>query len=80
MKHIMEKPAEMYPVQVPPDMKANMAIILNMAINLPLNKDGEITPVEAWTFLYRHERVMDLDQKDFEDIMTRLLAKVRCYG
>jgi len=80
MKHIMEKPAEMYPAQVPPDMKANMAIILNMAINLPLNKDGEITPVEAWTFLYRHERVMDLDQKDFEDIMTRLLAKVRCYG
>lgn len=79
--HIMHKPKEKYPHQMPADISNDsLSKLLLLSNRLPIDREGEITPVMAWTSIFTHERVKHLDKADFERLKTTLLPKVRCYG
>lgn len=79
--HVMEKPTEKYPHQMPQDLDSTSLVkLLQLSNRLPLDREGEITPVMAWSMIYGHERVAELDAEDLERIKTNLGGKVRCYG
>lgn len=78
---IMEKPAEKYPHQMPQDLDSESLVkLLQLSSRLPLNREGEITPVMAWSMIFANDRVNDLDAPDIERIKQDLSTKVRCYG
>ncbi|KAF7196502.1 AP-1-like transcription factor [Pseudocercospora fuligena] len=79
--HVMHKPTEKYPHQMPADLDNPTLIkLLDLSNRLPLDHQGEITPVMAWKLIYLNERVRDLSKFDFERMKTNLATKVRCYG
>jgi hypothetical protein len=79
--HIMEKPDEKYPYQMPADVStAGLVKLLDLSNRLPFEHYSEITPVMAWTTILRHPRFRELSVEDFEAMKTDLGAKVRCYG
>lgn len=79
--HIMNKPAEMHTPSLPADLDSNSLIkLLDLSARLPLDREGEITPVMAWSLIYGNQRVADLAAPDFERIKQNLVGKVRCYG
>ncbi|WPG98756.1 Hypothetical protein R9X50_00155000 [Acrodontium crateriforme] len=84
--HIMEKPAEKYPFQMPQDVGSeSLSVLLNINYRLPfkdfdLDITTEITPIMAWKYIFQHERVGELNEQDFEHIKNELSGKVRCYG
>ncbi|KAJ9612656.1 hypothetical protein H2204_015030 [Knufia peltigerae] len=45
-----------------------------------LSLDGEITPVEAWQRIRLHPRFPDLTMAGLEDIRSKLVPEVKCYG
>lgn len=79
--HIMNKPGEQYPFQMPPDMSSqSLAKLLDLSNRLPLDHQSEITPIMAWTALFKHERLNEMTAQDIEQIKAELSTKVRCYG
>lgn len=79
--HVMHKPAEKYPHQMPAELDSDsLSKLLQLSSRLPLDREGEITPVMAWSMIYGNERVAELDAQDLERIKTNLAGKVRCYG
>ena len=79
--HIMEKPAEKYPFQMPAEMSnEGLSKLLDLSNRLPFDHYTEITPVMAWTIIFRHDRIGELDAKDFLQVKNDLSNKVRCYG
>lgn len=79
--HIMDKPAEKYPFQMPADLSVDgLTKLLDLSNRLPFDHYTEITPVMAWTNILRNERFNELSAKDFERIKDDLGTKVRCYG
>jgi hypothetical protein len=78
--HIKEKPNEPYPFQMPELDAPDLTRLLDLSARLPLGNEGEITPIMAWTMIYRDPRITYLLPVDFDRIRTDLSAKVRCYG
>ena len=78
--HVMQKPNEMYPCKMPDLGTGDLSKLLDLSARLPLNHDGEITPIMAWTQIYRDPRFNELTTQDFERLKTDLQTKIRCYG
>ena len=79
--HLMLKPAEHYPHQMPAGLDTSALVkLLNLSAHLPLDREGEITPVMAWSMIFGHERVAELTERDLDRIGRSLADKVRCYG
>lgn len=79
--HIKEKPTEKYPHQMPADLSNDsLSKLLDLSARLPIDREGEITPIMAWTMIYTHDRVGELDKYDMEKLKVNLTTKVRCYG
>lgn len=79
--HIMHKPAEKYPFQMPVDLGTDgLAKLLDLSHRLPIDHCSEITPVMAWTMIFRHDRLVHMTARDLEQIKLDLSTKVRCYG
>ena len=76
--HIMQKPEEPYPHQMPDLKTPDLMRLLDLSSKLPL--EGEITPVMAWMAVVRNSRVHEMDGHDFELVKADLAGKVRCYG
>ncbi|GAB7342651.1 hypothetical protein MBLNU457_g0809t1 [Dothideomycetes sp. NU457] len=80
MSHIMDKPGEPYPHQMPDMSKSALMKLLESSAQLPGIEGGEVTPVRAWWMIIHDERVFGFNKRDFELLKLDLLAKVRCYG
>ena len=79
--HIMGKPAEKYPHQMPADVgPEGLSKLLDLSNRLPFEHYSEITPVMAWTIIYQHAQVGEFCAQDFEQMKQELGTKVRCYG
>ncbi|KAI6862908.1 hypothetical protein KC323_g5270 [Hortaea werneckii] len=79
--HVMQKPAEKYPHQMPLDLGPDgLSKLLDLSNRLPFDRYTEITPVMAWTTILRHERVRELTEADIQTVKEDLSTKVRCYG
>lgn len=79
--HIMHNPAERYPHQMPANMGTGaLANLLHLSNRLPMDRDGEITPVMAWMAVLTDPRLGELSHKDIEKLKMGLLDKTRCYG
>lgn len=79
--HIMNTPADKYPHDVPADLTTGaMSKLLDLSNRLPIDRDGEITPIMAWTLVLRDPRVRELEKVDLERLRDNLLPKVTCYG
>ncbi|KAI5370943.1 Putative basic-leucine zipper domain-containing protein [Septoria linicola] len=79
--HIKEKPTEKYPHQMPSDLSNDsLSKLLDLSARLPIDREGEITPIMAWTMIYTNDRIKELAKRDFERLKTSLATKVRCYG
>jgi hypothetical protein len=79
--HIMTKPEEQYPFQMPTDLGSDGLVkLLDLSNRLPFDHYTEITPVMAWTTVLQHERLAELTERDFQTIKAELAGKVRCYG
>lgn len=79
MSHIMDKPGEPYPHQMPDLSKSALMKLLEMSAQIDV-EDGEITPVRAWWMIIHDERVYSWTKRDFDLLKVDLLNKVRCYG
>lgn len=78
--HIMERPAENHPYQMPELAKSDLVKLLHLSSRLPIDREGEITPIMAWTLILTHPKLAELDENDFETLKTALSPKVTCYG
>lgn len=82
--HVMQKPEEPYPHQMPADLEPGaLAKLLDLSARLPASaydREGEITPIMAWSSILRHPRIAELDKPDIERLQQNLSTKVRCYG
>lgn len=78
-QHVLAKPEEPYPHQMPPELDVpDLMKLLDLSSRLPL--DGEITPVMAWAMVRKDERFEELGKEEIEGVKGTLLGKVRCYG
>jgi hypothetical protein len=57
---------------------AGIERLLELSDTIPL--DGELTPVQAWNFIRKHQHYNDMDFDRMEALKQALLAHVRCYG
>lgn len=79
--HVMEKPAEKYPHQVPAELGTpDLAKLLDLSNRLPIDREGEITPIMAWTLVLKEPRVAELTAVDLQALKAALSGKVTCYG
>lgn len=77
--HLVNHGEIQYPHQIPSEMpQGDLLKLLDLSARLPL--EGEITPVMAWAYIMRDPRFGNLIERDFMNIMTDMLPKVRCYG
>ncbi|KAK3701318.1 hypothetical protein LTR37_015539 [Vermiconidia calcicola] len=74
--HVKQKPNEPYPLKMPELGTPDLSKLLDLSSRLPLNHDSEITPIMAWTMIYRDERINELTKEDFERIKLDLGTKV----
>lgn len=79
-KHVQETPNEPYPFKMPELPTPDLTKLLDLSARLPLNHDSEITPIMAWTQIYRDSNIAQLSAQDFERLKIDLGTKVRCYG
>ncbi|PNS17104.1 hypothetical protein CAC42_3839 [Sphaceloma murrayae] len=78
--HVMEKPGEPYPHQMPTGIsKPDLRRLLELSARLPVD-GGELTPVMAWAMILRDERIAQLTAQEIVAVQNDLLTKVRCYG
>lgn len=80
LSHIMQKPGEPYPHQLPDLPKFDLMRLLAASASLPGIEDGEVTPVKAWMTILESERAPMMTARDFEMVKAELMGKVRCYG
>ncbi|QIW97067.1 hypothetical protein AMS68_002585 [Peltaster fructicola] len=78
--HIMETPSEPHPHKMPDIGVPDLAKLLDLSNRLPIDREGEITPIMAWTVILKEPRIAELDEVDFEALKTSLKPKVVCYG
>jgi len=78
--HVMNKPNEPFPFKLPEMATPDLTKLLDLSARLPLDNEGEITPIMAWTMVYTHPRINEFSKEDFEKIKTDLGGKCRCYG
>jgi len=78
--HVADKPDEPYPHQMPNLKTPDLMKLLDLSSQLPMEVEGEITPVMAWMMILRNQRVHEMDGRDFELVKADLAGKVRCYG
>jgi hypothetical protein len=52
---------------------------LQLSEAIPL-QEGEVTPVQAWDYIRRHDQFAELDVQRWEDLKDNLVRFVRCYG
>ncbi|USP78895.1 hypothetical protein yc1106_06169 [Curvularia clavata] len=62
-----------------PVPRANLSQLLALSAQIPL-ADDEVTPIQAWEFVRRHEGFGGLDLARWEALKEKLVAAVRCYG
>lgn len=60
--------------------KGDLATLLDLSAGLGLGRDGEITPVTAWSLLMSHPRLPELELNDLKAIARALEDKIRCFG
>lgn len=77
--HVMGKPGDPYPHQMPDLPKIDLMKLLEASSRLPTS-DSEVTPVRAWMMILQNERRHLMTKRDFEMVQADLLTKVRCYG
>jgi hypothetical protein len=58
---------------------ASIAQLLQLSEAIPL-QEGEVTPVQAWDYIRRHDQFAELDVQRWEDLKDKLVRFVRCYG
>lgn len=80
LHHIMNSPGEEYPFQMPNVSNEALVTLLNLSAKLPMDREGEITPVMAWSFIFQQNAAAALTQADFKSLAAKLGNKVRCYG
>lgn len=78
--HVMNKPNEPFPYKMPDMAMPDLTKLLELSSRLPVDHEGEITPVMAWTQVYTHPRLGELSKAELERIKADLAAKCRCYG
>lgn len=78
--HVMKTPNAPYPYQMPELGTPDLTKLLDLSARLPMSHDSEITPIMAWTMIYRDPRIGKLNAQDFERMKLDLGAKTRCYG
>ena len=61
--------------QVP---SAGIERLLELSDTIPL--DGELTPVQAWNQIRKHQHYSGLEVERLEGLKMALLAHVKCYG
>ena len=79
-EHVKARPNEPWPFKMPEIETPDLSKLLALSSRLPLHHGSEITPIMAWTFIYRHPRLHELTPQDFERVKSELTRKVRCYG
>lgn len=79
-EHVKARPNEPWPFKMPELGTPDLSKLLDLSSRLPLQHGSEITPIMAWTFIYRHPKISELTAQDFERIKLELTTKVRCYG
>ena len=79
-EHVKAKPNEPWPFKMPQLGTPDLSKLLDLSSRLPLHHGSEITPIMAWTYIYRHPRLTELTAQDFQRIKLELATKVRCYG
>ncbi len=79
-EHVKARPNEPWPFKMPELGTPDLSKLLQLSSRLPLHHGSEITPIMAWTFIYRNPRISELTAKDFERVKLDLTRKVRCYG
>jgi hypothetical protein len=57
---------------------AGIERLLELSDTIPL--EGELTPVQAWNVIRKHQHYNDMDFYRMEALKQALLAHVRCYG
>lgn len=80
LSHIENTPSEPYPHQAPPIPTPSLSNLLHAAMQLPMNGDGEITPVMALKLIQDDMRYPTMRFKDLLGVQEELKAKTRCYG
>lgn len=79
VNHLVNHAEIQYPHQIPSDLPPGELLkLLDLSARLPLG--GEITPVMAFAYIMRDPRFGELTERDFLNMMTVMLPKVRCYG
>lgn len=78
--HIMKNPDDHYAHKMPDMPQPDLVKLLDLSNRLPIDREGEITPVMAWTLILKSPRVVELDENDFEVLKNALAPKVTCYG
>ncbi|KAH7070059.1 hypothetical protein FB567DRAFT_218998 [Paraphoma chrysanthemicola] len=53
--------------------------LLELSNSVPL-QDGELTPVQVWDAVRRHEGLWELETERLERLKERLVKEVKCYG
>ena len=77
--HLISKPHEDYPHQMPDAPKSTLARLINMSGETP-RRGGELTPALAWKLIRQDERFSFLSTADCEKATAELTLKCRCYG
>ena len=77
---VKDHPNDPYPSKMPDLGTPDLSKLLDLSSRLPLHHGTEITPIMAWTMIYRDERLHNLTTQDFERMKADLSGKVRCYG
>lgn len=78
--HIMERPNEAYPHKMPDLGAAELSKLLDLSNRLPIDRQGEVTPVMAWTMVLQEPKIAELEEQDFLALKQQLAPKVKCYG
>lgn len=78
--HIMNNPADHYAHKMPEIGVPDLAKLLDLSNRLPMDRQGEITPIMAWTIVLKEPRIVDLDEVDLLALKSALAPKVTCYG
>ncbi|KAH7069564.1 hypothetical protein BKA63DRAFT_545233 [Paraphoma chrysanthemicola] len=53
--------------------------LLELSNSVPL-QDGELTPVQVWDAVRRHEGLWELETERLERLKERLVKEIKCYG
>ena len=78
--HIIGTPDVPFPHRTWDIPNPDLMKLLDLSQNLPLDHDGEITPIMALKIIRSNDRFGELVMADFEVLKEDLKGKSRCYG